>query len=345
MANIKISDDVLEDYQKTAIKWEKALLDLPIRAAMDVLRYMHGITGLRGKQRFGEISADSQFAPFSRTRKQNADVNIKYREIETFLGNVIEPFSPSDYALLTMGYDDPILGEKIKGASTTALVLFHLAKARGQHIAQAVLTGKRNAEGTTTEDLCDGLVTIAEKEIAAGAISESVGNLIKLSDEFTMQNACDLIKEEIVFRLNHFLRRENSVLLCAPELVDMYNESYQTTHSTLNYNTAYNQPFVEGSNNRLTLVGLPEMEGQKHLILTQKDNMLWATDNKSDESFVDIMRTGHYDLSFAANMFLGTQFRTIDPRRLAIIELAEPKKPATPEGGTNEEGTTQGGNS
>lgn len=345
MANIKISDDVLEDYQKTAIKWEKTLLDLPIRAAMDVLRYMHGITGLRGKQRFGEVSADSQFAPFSRTRKQNADVNIKYREIETFLGNVIEEFSPVDYALLTMGYDDPILGEKIKGASTTALVLFQLAKARGQHIAQAVLTGKRNAEGTTTEDLCDGLVTIAEKEITAGTISESVGNLIKLSDEFTMQNACDLIKEEIVFRLNHFLRRENSVLLCAPELVDMYNESYQATHSTLNYNTEYNQPFVEGSNNRLTLVGLPEMEGQTHLILTQKDNMLWATDNKSDESFVDIMRTGHYDLSFAANMFLGTQFRTIDPRRLAIIELAEPKKPATPEEGTNEGDTTQGGNS
>lgn len=345
MANIKITDDVLEDYQKTAIKWEKTLLDLPIRAAMDVLKFMHGITGLRGKQRFGEVSADSQFAPFSRTRKQNADVNIKYREIETFLGNVIEEFSPSDYALLTMGYDDPILGEKIKDASTTALVLFHLAKARGQHIAQAVLTGKRNAEGTTTEDLCDGLVTIAEKEIAAGAISESVGNLIKLSDEFTMQNACDLIKEEIVFRLNHFLRRENSVLLCAPELVDMYNESYQATHSTLNYNTAYNQPFVEGSNNRLTLVGLPEMEGQRHLILTQKDNMLWATDNKSDESFVDIMRTGHYDLSFAANMFLGTQYRTIDPRRLTIIELAAPKKPAQPEGGKNEGDTTQGGNS
>ena len=64
------------------------------------------------------------------------------------------------------------------------------------------------------------------------------------------------------------------------------------------------------------------MAGQKHLILTQKDNMLWATDNKSDESFVDIMRTGHYDLSFAANMFLGTQFRTIDPRRLCIIETA-----------------------
>lgn len=324
MAKIKISDAVFEDYKNTAIKWEPTLLDLPIRAAMDVLKYMHGITGLRGKQRFGEISADSQFAPFKKDRKGNAQVDIKYREIETFLGNVVDGFSPVDYAFLTMGYDDPILGEKIKNATTTALVLFHLAKARGQHIAQAVLTGKRKEDGDTTEDLCDGLVTIAEKEITAGAISVAEKNLIKLSDTFTFENACDLLKEEVLFKLNPYLRRENNFLLCAPELVDMYNESYQATHTAIPYNTTYNQPYVEGSANRLTLVGLPEMEGQKHLILTQKDNMLWATDNKSDESFVDIMRTGHYDLSFAANMFLGTQFRTIDPRRLAIIELAEP---------------------
>ena len=221
-----------------------------------------------------------------------------------------------------MGYDDPILGEKIKNASTTALVLFHLAKARGQHIAQAVLTGIRNEDGDTTLDLCDGLVTIAKKEITAGKISAANGNYIKLTDAFTMSNACDLIKEEVVFKLNPFLRRENNVLLCDPELVDMYNESYQSTHANLNYNTAYNQPFVEGSSNRLTLVGVPEMAGQKHLILTQKDNMWWATDNKSDESFVDIMRKDHYTLSSAANMFLGTQFRSIDKRRLCIIETA-----------------------
>ena len=322
MAQIKIDASVLEDYQKTAVKFQPTLLDLPIRTAMDVLKFMHGITGLRGKMKLGEISADSQFAPFKKTRKSDADVNISYREIETFLGNVVEEFAPVDYAFLSMGYDDPILGEKIKNASTTALVLFHLAKARGQHIAQAVLTGIRNEDGDTTLDLCDGLVTIAKKEITAGKISAANGNYIKLTDAFTMSNACDLIKEEVVFKLNPFLRRENNVLLCDPELVDMYNESYQSTHANLNYNTAYNQPFVEGSSDRLTLVGVPEMAGQKHLILTQKDNMWWATDNKSDESFVDIMRKDHYTLSSAANMFLGTQFRSIDKRRLCIIETA-----------------------
>lgn len=337
MAKIKIDESVLEDYKKTAVKWMPTLLDLPIRAANDVLQFMTGISGLRGKMKLGEINADSQFAPFSKTRKTDAAVNIKYREIETFLGNCVEEFAPVDYAFLTMGYTDPIIGEKIKNASTTALVLFHLAKARGQHIAQAVITGKRNAEGTTTVDLCDGLVTIAEKEITAGNISTTAGNLIKLSDELTMLNACDLLKEEVVFRLNPYLRRENNVLLCAPELVDMYNESYLSSHSGISYNTAYEQPYVEGSNKKLTLVGIPEMEGQKHLILTQKENMYWATDNKSDESYVDIMRKDHYTLSSASNMFLGTQFRTIDPRRLTIIELAEkaanPSSPETPDQG------------
>lgn len=322
MAKIKIDDAVLEDYQKTSVKWMPTLLDLPIRAAQDVLKYMNGITGLRGKMKLGEIKADSQFAPFKKNRKSDAEVNVKYREIETHLGNVVEEFSPVDYAFLTMGYDDPIVGEKIKNASTTALVLFHLAKARGQHIAQAILTGVRNEDGDTTLDLCDGLITIAKKDIADGNISEQIGNYIKLTDQFSIENTCNLLKEEVVFRLNPFLRNQNNTLLCPPELVDMYNQSYQTTHATLNYNNAYNQPFVEGSNNRITLVGVPEMAGQTHMILTQKENMWWATDNKSDESFVDIMRKDHYTLSSAANIFLGAQFRTIDPRRLCIIEAA-----------------------
>ncbi|MDE6234296.1 MAG: hypothetical protein K2M56_00915 [Muribaculaceae bacterium] len=322
MSKILIDEATLEDYKKTAVKWNTTLTDLPIRVAQDVLGHMHGITGLRGTMQLPEVSADSQFAPFKKNRTGSSDVKIKYRKITNYLGNAVDPFSPVDYAALTMGYDDPIVGEAIKGASTTALVLFYIAKARGQHIAQAVLTGVRNEEGDTTEDLCDGLLTIAGKEIEAGAISKEEGNYIKLQDEFSFQNACDLLKEEIIFKLNPFMRQENNLLLCDPELVDMYNQSYQATHTGLNYNKAYNQPFVEGSFDKVTLIGLPEMAGQKRMILTQKDNMWWATYNKADERAVDIMRKDHYTLSFAANMWLGTQFRTIDKRRLTIIDLA-----------------------
>ena len=321
MSKIIIDAATLEDYKKTAVKWNPTLMDLPIRSAMDVLGFMHGLTGLRGEMQLGEIGADSQFAPFKKDRSNTSNVNIKYRVIKNYLGNAVDEFAPVDYAHLTMGYDDPIVGEAIKGASTTALVLFHIAKARGQHIAQAVLTGVRNEEGNTTEDLCDGLLTIAGKEITAGTISNEQGNYIKLTEAFTFQNACDLLKEEVIFKLNPFMRRENNLLLCDPELVD--NESYQATHTGLQYNQEYSQPYVEGSHNKVTLVGLPEMAGQKRMILTQKDNMWWATYNKSDEMAVDIMRKDHYTLSFAANMWLGTQFRTIDKRRLTIIDLAD----------------------
>lgn len=38
------------------------------------------------------------------------------------------------------------------------------------------------------------------------------------------------------------------------------------------------------------------------------------------------MRSGHYDLSMASDMWLGFQFRTIDPRRLRIIDFKPAEK-------------------
>lgn len=323
MAQIIISESELEDYKKTAVKWGTTLLDLPVRTAMDVLKYMYGVNKLRGKQKLPSVSADSQIAPFKKNRSGSAQVNIAFRELETFLGNSVEEFAPVDYAAYTMGYDDPIAGEAIKGASTTALVLFQLAKARGQHIAEAVLLGVRNPSGDRTIDLCDGLLTIAGKEITAEKISAAAGNYFKLQNQMTFANACDLLKEEVVFRINPFLRAQNNLLLCDPLVADMYNESYLATHQAVSYNDAYNQPYLEGSNRKITIVGLPELAGQKRMILTQKENMWWGTDNANDEMAVDIMRKDHYTLSFATNMWLGAQFRSIDPRCLAIIELAD----------------------
>lgn len=319
---IKISEKDFEDYKKTADQWEKVLLDLPIRAAGDVLGLMHGVSGLRGKKRFGAISGNSQFAPFKRNRTSEASINIDYRTLETHPGNVVELFAPVDYAMLAMGYDDPVIGDKIKNASTTLLVLAYLSKARGQHLAQAALTGKRNEDGDTTLDLCDGLLTIAQQEIEAGTISEAKGNLFKVKEAITAINAVDAAKE-IVFHLNPFLRRENSMLLCSTDFADKYNEAYLESHKGLVYNTKYNQPFIEGSGNRITLMPLPELDGTDKFILTQKNNMLWGTDNKSDQSFVDIMRKDHYTLSFASHLWFGVNFHTIDPRRLQIIDLSE----------------------
>ena len=320
-AQIKITDAMLEDYKKTCIKWDPVLSQLPIRAAMDVLKYFQTVTGLRGKRRFGSISGKSQFAPFKKDRTSAATVDIDFREIETFHGNVIETFSPVDYIDIPLGYDDPVITDAIKKAGTTLLVLAQIVKARGQHIAQAAFTGKRNPEGDTTLDLCDGLLTIADQEIEAGNISEGKGNLFKFTDAVTNANAVDVAKE-ILFSMNHFMRRENNVMLVSSDFADKYNESYLLTHSGISYNTQYDQPYVEGSGRKLTLVGLPELDGTDKAIITQTSNLLAGVHNKGDETTTDIMRSGHYDLSMASDMWLGFQFRTIDPRRLRIVDFS-----------------------
>lgn len=311
---------MLEDYKKTCIQWDPVLQQLPIRAANDVLKYFQLVKNLRGKRRFGAISGNSQFAPFKKDRSSEASVDMDYREIETFHGNVVDTFSPVDYIDLPIGYDDPVITEAIKKAGTTLLVLAQIVKARGQHIAQAALTGKLNPEGDTTLDLCDGLLTIAEKEIEAGTISEAKGNLFTVKEAVTNANACDIAKE-IVFSSNPFLRRENNVMLCSTDFADKYNESYLLSHNGISYNTQYDQPYVEGSAKKLTLVGLPELDGTNKAIVTQTTNLLAGVYNKGDETSVDIMRLGHYKLSMASDMWLGFQFRTIDPRRLRIIDF------------------------
>ena len=320
-AKIVITDEVLQQYKDTCIQWDPVLRQLPIRAAADVLKYFIPVKKLRGKRRFGEISGKSQFAPFKRDRVSQASVDIDYREIETFHGNVIETFAPVDYLDIPLGYDDPVITEAIKKAGTTFLVLAQLVKARGQHIAQCAFTGKRNPEGDTTLDLCDGLLTIADAEVEAGNISEAKGNLYKVGEEVTKVNACDIAKD-ILFTSNQFLRRENNVMLCPTAFADAYNESYLLSHNGLVYNKQYDQPYVEGSGHKLTIIPVPELDGTDRAIVTQRSNLLYGTYNDADQTSVDIMRAGHYDLSMASDMWLGFQYRTIDPRRFRYIDLS-----------------------
>lgn len=325
---IKVTDEMVQQYKDTCIKWDPVLRQLPIRAAKDVLQHFTPVTGLRGRKRFGEISGKSQFAPFSKTRKSDADVDIKFREIETFHGNVIETFAPVDFIDMPFAYDDPVITDAIKKAGSTLMVLAQLTAARGQYIAQAAFTGKRNPDGTTTEDLCDGLLTIIAQEIAAGNLNVGEGkeagrgNLYEAKERPTNDNAVDLAKD-ILFTSNQFLRRENNVLLCSTDFVDKYNEAYLATHTGITYNTQYDQPYVEGSAHKLTLIGLPELDGQDQFIMTQRSNLLYGLYNNNDETTVDIKREGHYDLSMASDMWLGFQFRTLDPRKLRVIDFSK----------------------
>lgn len=323
MADVKvlISDEEVQKYKDTCTQWSPVFLRLPIATANDVLKFFTPVTKLRGDKKMPSIYGKSQFSPFKKDKSSDAEVKIDWRTLTTRHANVIEPFAPVDYVDMPLGIASDYLGEKLKKAPQTVLVMAELSASRGEPLAQAVITGKYNPDGDTSEDICDGIITIAEKEITAGNISAAKGNLYEMP-KLTFENACDEIKK-FVFSMDPFLRKQSNFLFCAPEVVDMYNESYLTSHQSVPYNKEYDQPYVEGSSKKLTLVGLPQLEGTKIMFATQKKNLLYGTYLESDQSFVDIMRKNHYEMSMASDMWIGVDFRTLDKRVIKFIKLAD----------------------
>lgn len=323
MADVKvlISDEEVQKYKDTCTQWSPVFLRLPIATANDVLKFFTPVTKLRGDKKMPSIYGKSQFSPFKKDKSSDAEVKIDWRTLTTRHANVIESFAPVDYVDMPLGIASDYLGEKLKKAPQTVLVMAELSASRGEPLAQAVITGKYNPDGDTSEDICDGIITIAEKEISAGNISVEKGNLYEMP-KLTMENACDEIKK-FVFSMDPFLRKQSNFLFCAPEVVDMYNESYLTSHQSVSYNKEYDQPYVEGSSKKLTLIGLPQLAGTKIMFATQKKNLLYGTYLESDQSFVDIMRKNHYEMSMASDMWIGVDFRTLDKRVIKFIKLSD----------------------
>ncbi len=343
MADVKVTlqDEEVQKYKDTCTQWSPVYLRLPIATAKDVLKFFTPVNKLRGDKKMPSIYGKSQFSPFKKDKSSDAEIKIDWRTLTTRHANVVETFAPVDYVDVPLGYDSSYFGEKLKNAPQTALIMATLSASRGEGLAQAAITGKYDPDGETSEDIADGVITIAEKEIEAGNISEANGNLYKMP-ALTFENACDEIKK-FFFSMDPFLRKQTNYLFCAPEVVDMYNESYLLTHQAVPYNKEYDQPYVEGTSKKLTLIGLPQLAGTKIMFATQKQNLLYGTYLESDQSFVDIMRKNHYELSMASDMWIGFNYRTLDKRVIKFIQLADSSDVKEPEKNP-EQGSEQGEN-
>jgi hypothetical protein len=248
-------------------------------------------------------------------------VEVKFRDIETFFGNVVQEFIPDDYVMLLLGQSAAVLGEGQKQAPSAKLVIACVMKSLGYNLRQALFTARRNAEGTTTADLFDGWLTLIEREMEAGSIAESAGNYQVLTDKITSANAVDLLKE-VDRALDPQLRARQKYIYCAPEVADAYNDNYLLTHSGISYNNSFEQPYVEGSQGRTRLLPLDVLSGSDKLIITTQDNMLYGYDSMGDVERIQVDRFAPFVLTLSAAMFFGTQLRSVDRRFCKIVKLA-----------------------
>ena len=319
MANhtISFSD---EEYKKAAEKWKRELLLMPLFSCQDTLKYMTGMPGVRNALHLGSAESNAQFAPYRSDRKSANTTDVKYRTLRTYFGNACEDFEPNAYITTLLGESAAFLGDGQAKAPSAKLVLACVAKSLGAHLNDVLFSAKRKDNGDTTADLFNGWNTIADNEITAGNISVAKGNLLELDDVIDSSNAVDVAKM-IERSADPHLRKLDKFLFCDPAFADAYNDNYLLTHSGISYNTKFNQAFVEGSNNKTTIVPLDCLAGTDKYFLAPKSNMLYGYDSMSDVEKIVVDRFSPWVLTFAAAMFFGTEFHTVDKRFLQVVKL------------------------
>lgn len=311
-----------EEYQEAAHKWRSELLMLPIIGCEETLKFMTKRPGIRYKESVGELTGAAEFAPYKASRRTNMDLNLDYRTLETFFGSVCALFEPNSAVSTLLGMmSGTTKGEGQKQTMQAKHVLALIARGLSEKLNASIWSAKRNANGDTTQDLFNGFDTITNEEITAGNIAAAKGNYLKLDEEVTELNAC-VVAKKILFSLNPILRSMDLNMYCTQEFVDMYNESYQSMHGALPYNLGYEKNTVEGSGGKLTMVPLTNKVGSKFIHIAPKSNMLVGFDQMSDQENVIVDRIPPFELMYTATMFFGTQFESIDQRRLKVVELA-----------------------
>ena len=310
-----------QEFQYAATKYRRELLMLPIIGCWNTLQHMTGRPGIRYKENVGAIYGDAQFGPYKPSRSSDFNLNVEYRTLETFMGSVHCKFEPNSAASTILGYMAATKGDGQMTAPTALHVLTLIAKGLSGNLNDAIWNGVRNASGDTTKDLFDGFDTITAAEIAAGTISVANKNYMKLTEEITAANALDIAKE-ILYSLDPRLRAQDLNMYCSQDFADKYNEAMLLTHGGINYYNKYGQDTVEGSNGKLHLVPLFNKADSQFIHVTPKSNMLVGFDQMSDVESVMVKEYEPFILSYIATMFFGTQFESIDYRRLKVVKLA-----------------------
>lgn len=309
-----------EDFQVAAIKYRKELITLPIIALEASTKYMTVMPGIAGKEVFGAGNMDAQFAPYKANRNGNAGLAIDMRVLETYFGNVVETFEPNQAVKTVFAASAGTLGDSQKNAPLTKLALASLAKNLGKNLNKVLWNAKRNEGGDTSKELFDGFDTITQAELTATNLSADKKNYIKMTEDITNVNAVDVVKSWIQ-KMTPELREQDTLAFVPWKIYDNYCEAYKATGAGLQYNKTYEQIYVEGSNHKCTLVPMANKEGSDFVHITTKDNMLVGCDQMSDNERIQVDRFSPFELTFSAAMFFGTQFRSIDGRKMLVVDL------------------------
>lgn len=310
--HVKITDEQLA---KSAIRYRKELLMMPVLALGTTLQHMNKRPGVRGKEVVGELSGNIELGPYDEGREDTDGVYINPRSLETFLGSVVKKFSPN--SVWQTVYGNLISkGESLKNVDISLQILSFLTAKLGANLNLHIWDAKRNDSGTKTKELFNGFDTITKTEMDAAKISGDLGNMFTI-EAISKDNAVDVLKQ--FYRAADPVLRETQTKLYIPQGVyDNYVDDYQATAGHVPYNTGFEKTYLEGSNNLCELVPLANKAGSPFIHLSAKSNMLVGFGNGADAENITVEKHHAFKLDYIATMFFGTEFESISKERLLV---------------------------
>ena len=322
-------------------KYRKDLLMMPVHAMQETLQYMTLRRGIRYSETVGELTGDIDMGPYSETRVDNENMDIKGRTLYTFFGSVVKKFSPN--SVVKSIYDSAITkGEELKNVDIARAVMSLLTAKIGHNLQTHIWDAVRNDNGSTSEDLFNGFDTITATEISGGGIATNKHNLFEFEEAITANNAVDIIKA-FCEAASEFLvdsgQRVN--LYCSHAIYRNYLKDYQATVGAIPYNTEYRKAVVEGFEN-VHFVPLYNKANSQFIHLSPASNMLVGVNQEGEEENIIVKDYAPFVLTYIATMFFGVQFESINPERLLVGKLVAASSNSSSEntGGSGSGNTT-----
>lgn len=329
MASIKIGNVTYgaEELSKTFQTYRKDFILMPLLAMQVLAQHCNVRTGIRYRETVTQLSANAEIGNYSKTKHEDAAVNIDPRVFQTFFGNIIQGIDPNAIYQSIWG-SNVTKGDGLKNVPIVNQVCAYLVKKVGENMLMNSFTAKHDPSDTkSTAKWFDGFKTILDAD-AAGTnelkkvlISTALGNLVEGAESISKDNAEDLIKDFYWSEAGdalaaNKLRSQQLKLFMSDQAYHFYTEAYQVNHGSLPYNQAYDKRTLDGASN-VELVPLPCVP-KDFLLLTPKSNInLVFNQQTDDETFlVEKSLDNHYDVDFIMNYFFGTQFESVSPEIL-----------------------------
>lgn len=190
-------------------------------------------------------------------------------------------------------------------------------KSASKELHDVILTAKYDAdsEKTSLADSFDGPLTIIQKGITDGDISDANGNLYKGMETLTAANiGTELLK---MYRaIPQTMKKYEVQMHISVDLGEMYDDwlDAQGTLITGSGAETAGQQYLRNTNHKCKLIRMSGMpEGSQFVWITIKENQFYGYDKESDMNTIKPFNSGNPYLYTAAGKYvLGFQFATFD---------------------------------